>query len=72
MAYEIQSNIPLPTPRGPVKYPLADMKVGDSFFIPGKNSQQISGSFAINRPKKFSVRQREENGVKGVRVWRIE
>jgi len=49
------------------------MKVGDSFFRPGKTPSEMHG-LTINAKKKgfkFSARQAVENGVKGSRIWRI-
>ena len=72
---EIQSNLPVPARQGrPVKYPLDKMQVGDSFFVATSVRSALSGS--INRCRKkvgyrFTVRIVEENGVKGLRIWRI-
>lgn len=67
--FKIDKGIPLDKERR--KYPLPAMEVGDSFFVAGGSSQTIGGSFAAQRPKKFAVRTVTENGVKGVRVWRV-
>lgn len=73
---KIDTDIPVPT-GGTCKYPLRAMKIGDSFFAPGRASQSITGSFAharqrMNAPTaKWTTRTITENGVKGVRVWRI-
>lgn len=55
-----------------MKYPLKDMEIGDSFFAPGRKSNSVSASIARAYPKKFTRREVTENGVVGVRVWRIE
>jgi hypothetical protein len=76
MALVIESNIPIP-PRGDGSretYPFSKMAVGDSFFAPGATTQKLAGSFSTQRRRygrKFSVRTLTENGVKGVRVWRV-
>lgn len=70
-APEIKIDKDIPIPVGPMgsKYPLGKLEVGDSFFIEGQKT--LSGVFGQHKPKKFSVRTVTENGVKGVRVWRV-
>ena len=53
------------------KYPFAELEIGDSFFVEGKTAGQFGGWRNYHRPKKFSERTVIENGVKGLRVWRI-
>ena len=56
------------------KYPWPDMEVGDSFFLPGMNVAAFSGSAHTagrRTGKKFSLRTLTEDGVKGVRCWRV-
>lgn len=67
---KIEKNVPIPTGNGP--YPLKDMEIGDSFFVPNKSHNSISGYTSSHRPKKFTVMKCEENGIKGLRVWRIK
>ncbi len=74
--FEIEKGIPIPnmgTKKD--KYPWRNMKIGDSFFVANK-TVKIMGPcahhIAKNRDMKFSVRTVEENGKKGVRIWRIE
>ena len=69
--YQIDKGVP--TPGKEIKYPFARMDVGDSFFIPGGNSSSRGGIYqsARNAGVKVSMRQVEESGVKGVRVWRV-
>lgn len=72
MQFKIEQGIEIPERRGRSKlYPFSQMNIGDSFFIPGKTSQSISTNFGHHKPMKFSARTMEENGVKGVRVWRV-
>ncbi|MEY3082422.1 MAG: hypothetical protein RJA94_2407 [Pseudomonadota bacterium] len=62
----------LPTPRGrKSKYPFREMEVGDSFFSPGSSVIGIHGCARRHRPMKFTCRSVVENGVAGIRVWRI-
>lgn len=67
--FKIDKGIEAPTGRS--KYPLKELEIDDSFFVPGATAQTISGSFGVQKPKKFSVRARIEGGVSGVRVWRV-
>jgi hypothetical protein len=52
------------------KYPWSKMKVGDSFFVPGKRIQQFgSHAWHAGRLLRMKFACRTQNG--GVRVWRI-
>lgn len=56
------------------KYPWQYMDVGDSFFI-GVSIRTISGAVSVRQKRhgeRYTCRIVTENGVKGVRVWRIE
>jgi hypothetical protein len=68
---KIEKGIPTP-PRS--RYPLRDMEIGDSIFVPGKTSLGFSGYVASASQKtgfKFATRKAIEDGVTGLRVWRI-
>lgn len=65
------------------RYPFTDMEVGDSFFVPldGRKAENlassISGSARSGRAarangRRYVTRTVVENGVKGVRCWRVE
>ena len=70
---KIDKNVPTPNlARDPnTKYPFREMDVGDSFFAGDRTTAQMSVNTQHYRPKKFTCRTVTENGVKGVRVWRI-
>lgn len=72
-AIAVESGIPLPN-KGHVgaapKYPWAEMKVGDSFFVKGTTTRAFSAQVARRARMdghKYSVRTVDG----GVRVWRI-
>lgn len=72
--YKIEKNIEMPK----LKYPFADMEIGDSFFVPfeqGVSKQQfhrrVSANAAI-RAKKFNEKYKTKRNREGVRVFRIE
>lgn len=73
LAYMIEKGIPLPKAtsagRAP-NYPWRKMEVGDSVFIQGKKTANISGCFKRLKQEgmDFSARQQAD----GVRVWRIK
>ena len=72
---EIDKNVPLSRSlRETKKYPWADMQVGDSFFIP-QISEITRGGLYTGAQRaariKIATRRVTENGVEGVRVWRI-
>ena len=68
MTFRIDQNVPIPARKTDRKYPFATMEIGESFFLAGKSDIQ----YHSYKPRKFVKRVVTENGVKGVRVWRIE
>ena len=72
---KIESGIPVPKNKtSKSKYPFAEMRVGDSFFLEGNPGAQQSvlgsaSSFYTKRHPgmKFTVRREEM----GARIWRI-
>jgi hypothetical protein len=68
--FKIESDVPVPVGNTRSKYPWAEMKVGDSFFVEHGSQNVLSTSgrqYGKFHGGKFSTR-REGNGV---RVWRI-
>lgn len=71
---KIDNNIPIPLVRGKSKYPFAKLEIGESFFVPEKSTNflgAIRAKFARILSRKFIIRSVTENGVKGIRVWRV-
>lgn len=77
--FAIRNNRPMPTPaggRGNRIYPLAEMMVGDSFFVPLGDRKATKVQGAILRaskglaPRVFTTRRLVEDGVEGVGCWR--
>ena len=77
--YEIDKKDSKPTPRG--KYPFKSMEVGDSFFVPNGVYSPRSPGVYINAytlgsqaipNSKWCARTLTENGVKGLRIWRVK
>ena len=78
--FEIENDVPIPpNARGRNnKYPWADMKVGDSFFVPGPPS----GANPVTSSAYNQNIKNIKNGIKGrwscqgkdggTRVWRVE
>ena len=69
--FKIEKGIPLSLVKSHSKYPFAEMEVGDSVFIDGATSVTIATCYKYLKPKKFSARKAEKDGVSGVRVWRV-
>jgi hypothetical protein len=69
----VEKGIPIESKVGrgaAARYPFAQMEVGDSFFVPGKRSGQLSNHCSYQRLKtgrRFTIRKVDG----GVRVWRI-
>jgi hypothetical protein len=67
----------IPAPVGGIgpkrKYPFAEMEVGDSFFVPGISSREISNvaCHALGKGR-YNTQTLVENGVRGARVWRTK
>ena len=81
MSYKVESGVPIPMPKPKAKarkYPLREMLIGDSFFVPASTLKSPSsayaslGSHARQAGIKVSIRRLTEDGVDGFRVWRVE
>jgi hypothetical protein len=72
---QIDRGVPLPPSQQIFKrkYPFSTMAVGDSFFVPGMVRQRMAGPirYASCECRKFTTRRTVENGIPGLRVWRI-
>ena len=72
--YKIEKGIPVPGPRG--SYPLGQMEVGDSFFVPladgdkAKRAGIRSGMYVAAKRLGCRFTVRAVDG--GLRVWRVE
>lgn len=53
-------------------YPWLELDVGESFLVLGKSERMISRLGRRWRPRRFRCKTIVCQGVKGVRVWRIE
>lgn len=84
---EIEDDIPVPpgSDRRSVerKYPLAELKVGQSFFLPleegddlkrmaNRLSQARQSYQKRNEGVRFTQRMWEKDDVVGIRIWRVE
>jgi hypothetical protein len=58
----------------PIDLPIADMVIGDSFFVPCIDDNEVKKE-AAKLAKQYAVDLRVEkvvyNGMYGVRIWRI-
>lgn len=74
--FEIQKGVPIPPRKRKngvdSKYPFAAMDVGDSFFVPGRKPEAFRVSAQRFRPARFRPLASVEDGITGVRVWRIK
>jgi len=75
-AIKIDRNVPAPEFKGNRKYPWDEMKVGDSFFVPGGKHSGLRGpannaAARIGNGCKFRCRELTEKGVSGARIWRV-
>ena len=68
-AYRVEKGVPRPETKrkGVSKYPLHQLKIGDSFYSPNDRVRQVMYSLARRAGIKVSVAYEGD----GVRVWRI-
>lgn len=74
MTLQIDKNVPLPPRAGGSE--LDAFTVGDSTFFPGKSIDVISAKGRVHAQRradgrKYTARTVTENGVSGVRLWRV-
>ena len=70
----IDKGVPLPACKGKYAW-VSVMQIGDSAFLAGIDAQRAYGAikYAMRRCGfKFTLRTVTEDGVKGVRVWRVK
>lgn len=71
-AFTIEKNVPLPRKcQRAIKYPLADMEVGDSFVVPLSERQRVTNTahmFAKRNGGKFASRKID---AETARIWRV-
>lgn len=72
---QIDKDVPLPRPAG---YPFSQMKAGDSVFFPCAHRKSALSSLrvkirlsALNAGASVVTRTVTENGIAGVRAWRL-
>ena len=65
--FKIEKKVPLPD-RGNARYPWADLKIGDSFFVAKLPPSKTAGFYSIAERHGFKIAVRRENG--GARIWR--
>lgn len=74
-AYKLDDGVPMPTVRqSGILYPWSIMEVGQSFFVAGAKSNTWSTNCNKAGKKydgKYASRSVVEDGVEGVRVWRM-
>lgn len=71
---KVESGIPVPARTNrqggrPSIYPFADLKVGESFFVPGKTVKTMSQT-ASKAAKRLGIEVITRTVEGGVRVWR--
>ena len=83
---EVTTDIPLPEVKSPggqvLKFPWDEMVIGSSFFVESEGRNMMSFRSKLHRRgmdyfyrrgelAKFKTRTVTEDGVKGVRIWRV-
>jgi hypothetical protein len=72
--FEIEDGVPIPARAGGrgSSFPIDRLKVGQSFFVPGVGKGATLRTAAHRLRIKVTIRERQEKGVFGARIWRIE
>ena len=72
MASYFTREIPIPREKG-LKYPLCCMVEGESFFVAEIRSNRVSARLFPYRKRGwlFKTERRKENGLEGIRIWRL-
>jgi hypothetical protein len=76
-AIVLEDNVPMPEeserPQNPVFYPWQKMLVGQSFFVPRRMKNPRATLVRAQQSTGFKLTHRvvTENGVRGVRFWRV-
>lgn len=83
--FTIEDNIAIPAKRAfgggrASRYPVRDLEAGQSFFVPDTNGKRHAAAILaaaktvrkMHPERRFVTRAVTENGVSGVRVWRVE
>lgn len=76
--FKIDKTRPIPDGSVSNRYPFPEMEIGDSFFVPHNQIQtnnQVRASASLqgkNLGFKFRTRTVTEDGIVGIRVWRIK
>ena len=76
LGIKIDDGVPIPEGHGATRYPFKELKDGQSFFVAGDPSIRHKVATSARAYQKslnvrFSVRVTTENGVTGIRVWRV-
>lgn len=66
--YTIEKNIPIAVTK--VRYPFADLQVGESFFVPGSTARKLSNAAQWYKSKGMKFTCKTMGG--GARCWRVE
>ena len=78
---KIDLDVPLPpvnTSKGYSKYPIANLSVGASFFVPATQFKTVRSLrvYLAGRARllnmQLAFRDRTEDGQPGIRIWRIK
>jgi hypothetical protein len=73
MIYKVDYDVPIPMKRGiELRRTLDCLDVGASIFFPDKSRENLLNGAAHLLPKLFTTRKLKENGITGIRIWRVE
>lgn len=79
--FVVEHDVPLPDefykPRAKVKYPIKDLELWDSFFVPGMTPRELKNATRIPRSwlmegQEFEFAAANKDGIEGARCWRTK
>jgi hypothetical protein len=72
---EVTAAIPIPPAKKPAKYPIATLKVGESFSVPARirvaMRVYIYNTRKMHPARQFTIRVEEDDETR-IRVWRVK
>ena len=74
--FKIDKDVPISQPTWGRKYPFNELQAGESFFVPLTEGHQqyirsLAWAYGKKHGVKFTCSTLTENGVRGMRVWRL-
>jgi hypothetical protein len=73
--YQFNKGIPIPPMKVTRRIPWREMEIGDSVFMPGRKIYEAYNTTRDARKRHnfvFACRTTVEEGIEGIRIWRVK